>query len=235
MNKTSIEWCDSSWNPVTGCMHSCPYCYARKIAERFRGSKAWPNGFEPTLHMDRMDEPQKITKPQTIFVCSMADLFGRWIPDAYLALVSAACKKAPWHTYIFLTKNPQRYHQLSASFFQPNMWFGASVTRQEDYDRLMAVRSLPDWINTFVSFEPLFGDMDIGELAPIRQVIVGAQTNPTVMPEFDAILEIQREANHAGAGVFCKDSLAYLNAGDRNNYFRRELAWPLHKPVKVPA
>lgn len=35
MNKTKIEWCDSTWNPVTGCLHNCEYCYARKIAERF--------------------------------------------------------------------------------------------------------------------------------------------------------------------------------------------------------
>ena len=41
MNKTKIEWCDYTWSPVTGCKHGCSYCYARKIAERFKGSKAW--------------------------------------------------------------------------------------------------------------------------------------------------------------------------------------------------
>lgn len=35
--KTKIDWADSTWNPVTGCRHSCEYCYARKIAERFGG------------------------------------------------------------------------------------------------------------------------------------------------------------------------------------------------------
>ena len=35
--KTKIDWCDSTWNPVTGCLHDCPYCYARRIAERFGG------------------------------------------------------------------------------------------------------------------------------------------------------------------------------------------------------
>jgi DNA repair photolyase len=49
VNKTAIEWCDYTWNPVTGCKHGCPYCYAWKIAERFKGSKAWPQGFEPML------------------------------------------------------------------------------------------------------------------------------------------------------------------------------------------
>jgi protein gp37 len=37
MNKTKIEWCDSTWNPVTGCKHGCQYCYARGIANRFKG------------------------------------------------------------------------------------------------------------------------------------------------------------------------------------------------------
>lgn len=35
MNTTKIEWCDSTWNPVTGCLHRCSYCYARRIAKRF--------------------------------------------------------------------------------------------------------------------------------------------------------------------------------------------------------
>lgn len=36
--KTKIDWCDSTWNPVTGCLHGCEYCYARRIAERFSGA-----------------------------------------------------------------------------------------------------------------------------------------------------------------------------------------------------
>jgi hypothetical protein len=35
-DNTSIEWAQWSWNPLTGCKHDCPYCYARDIAKRFR-------------------------------------------------------------------------------------------------------------------------------------------------------------------------------------------------------
>jgi len=35
MNKTKIEWCDYTWNPVVGCLHNCQYCYAKQIAIRF--------------------------------------------------------------------------------------------------------------------------------------------------------------------------------------------------------
>ena len=27
-DRTKIDWCDASWNPVTGCLHGCEYCYA---------------------------------------------------------------------------------------------------------------------------------------------------------------------------------------------------------------
>ena len=33
--KTKIDWCDSSWNPITGCLHGCAYCYADRMARRF--------------------------------------------------------------------------------------------------------------------------------------------------------------------------------------------------------
>ena len=116
MNKTKIEWCDSTWNPVTGCFHGCKYCYARRIAERFGMKFAphlgdpgmegackydsgegmdtmlelekpyeedgrvqpYPMAFMPTFHKYRLDEPARKTRPRTIFVCSMADLFGEW-------------------------------------------------------------------------------------------------------------------------------------------------------------
>lgn len=224
MNKTAIEWCDYTWNPVTGCEHGCPYCYARKIAERFRGSKAWPNGFDPTIHNERSADPLKMKKPQTIFVCSMADLFGNWVPDKWIDYVMESCKVAPWHTYIFLTKNPARYLRLPASHFKGNKWFGTTITTQNDYHKIMTIRSLPGWINTFISFEPLLGPIDT-ELETVSQVIIGAQTNPFKEPYHFWISEIIDTADKSGVKVFCKDSLA----GIPEINFRRELCWSLHK------
>lgn len=157
MNKTKIEWADMTWNPVTGCRHGCGYCYARRIAERFRpfdlphvteagvlngindlaapiitvcrdGKErvcAHPYGFEPTFHRYRLDEPLKMKKPQTIFVVSMGDLFGDWVPTSWITAVFAACLAAPWHTYMFLTKNPHRYVHLDEMALLPrgdNFW-----------------------------------------------------------------------------------------------------------------
>lgn len=38
MNRSKIEWCDHTWNPITGCRHKCPYCYARVMTARFAGN-----------------------------------------------------------------------------------------------------------------------------------------------------------------------------------------------------
>ena len=125
MNKTNIEWCDSTWNPVTGCRHECEYCYARRIAGRFGkrlpdrsgypeshggvhcldnkiNGNPYPYLFDPTFLPFRLEEPAQKTKPQTIFVCSMADLFGAWVPDEWIKAVFDACEKAPQHRYLFL-------------------------------------------------------------------------------------------------------------------------------------
>lgn len=162
-DKTKIDWCDSTWNPVTGCLHGCEYCYARRIAERF-GSKLrpvfrdfavldnpvrctdtyeymrvagiiagkilpYPFDFTPTFHRYRLDIPARWTKPRTIFVCSMADLFGEWVPDEWIKAVFDACAAAPQHRYLFLTKDPGRYCDLERAGLLPsgdNYWFGAT-------------------------------------------------------------------------------------------------------------
>jgi hypothetical protein len=92
----NIEWAKWTWNPVTGCKFGCPYCYAKDIANRF-----YPNKFEPTFHEDRLDAPVNTKVPteattdigyKNVFVCSMADLFGDWIPDEWIEKVLNAVR-----------------------------------------------------------------------------------------------------------------------------------------------
>ena len=86
-----ISWAAWSWNPVTGCLHGCDYCYARAIANRF--TNAFPAGFTPLFHHERLDAPTNTVIPaahrddpayRRVFVCSMADLYGRWVPDEWI-------------------------------------------------------------------------------------------------------------------------------------------------------
>jgi protein gp37 len=196
MNKTKIEWCDSTWNPVTGCLHGCEYCYARKIAERFgrehKGLKnyeglevleepfdsytkcmdvkidPYPYGFEPTFHKYRLNEPSNKDKGQNIFVCSMADLFGEWVPQEWINKVFEACDNAHQHNYLFLTKNAKGYERAIDNFacedrgsqdsieFFKNFWFGVSITNQDDVYKADKLQELPEG-HRFLSIEPILG------------------------------------------------------------------------------
>lgn len=264
MNKTKIEWCDSTWNPVTGCLHSCEYCYARKIANRFGtigktieaatkigvnlGSEyfgnpehfselnepvrddndkiePYPTNFYPTLHRYRLVEPARKTKPQTIFVCSMADLFGEWVSDEWIEAVFAACEKAPQHRFLFLTKNPNRYAKLANEGKLPkreNMWYGTTVATNE----------MPYFYggsyNTFLSIEPIlaeFPPLERPNKSGIDWIIVGAETGNRkgkVIPEKRWIDEICKSADKAHSPVFMKESLLPI-MGEEG--MRREFPW----------
>lgn len=260
MNKTKIEWCDSTWNPVTGCRHNCEYCYAKQMAHRFggyeprygtnvtqdengnydlsereikyklnsKGKKVvapYPFGFEPTLHRYRLDQPEKWKEPRTIFVCSMADLFGDWVPDEWIEAVFAACEKAPQHRYLFLTKNPRRYADLANKGKLPqkeNMWYGSTVDN-------MKSRKYPGRLsdNTFISIEPLLEHMDVGlgSFGRSRWIIIGAETGnrkDKVIPKKKWIDTICKAADLTKAAVFMKDSLIPI-VGEEN--MRREFPW----------
>lgn len=267
-SKTKIDWCDSTWNPVTGCLHGCEYCYARKIAERFgareiydpecqcqrhlieRGmlkgtgkpleldypwkqknkdgsitNAAYPFGFEPTFHRYKLDEPQHWEKPRTIFVCSMADLFGEWVPDEWIQEVFKACEAAPQHRYIFLTKNPRRYYDLIEKGIltkHDNWWLGSTIDR----DSAKKKRFQKWGYNSFVSIEPLLEPIyvGLGSFGSDEWVIIGAETGirkGKVVPDRSWIDLIVSAANITRMKVFMKESLREIMGDD----FRQEFPW----------
>lgn len=250
MNKSKIDYCDFSWNPVTGCRHTCAYCYARKQARRFSGdvrinkrsgqiiptmhfdkekdteaymtytlpqpfksetgsTVPFPVGFEPTLHEYRLPMPAQKKKPANIFVCSMADLFGGWVPDEWIRRVFEACEAAPQHNYLFLTKNPERYCQLANAGELPrhdNFWYGTTITKSGGAMFDGGIH----W-NTFISVEPLHGNLDvgIGAFGCTRWIIVGAETgnrHGKVTPKREWIENIIETAKITHTPVLLKDS-----------------------------
>ena len=163
--KNGIPYCDYTWNPVTGCLHGCNYCFARRIAERFNGSKAFPNGFEPMFHGDRLIEPRKQSKPSRIFVSDMGDLFGDWVPAEWINEVLDVVRMTSRHTYLFLTKNPKRYKEFN---WPQNAWLGTSVENQAAADeRIPLLLQAPAAVR-FISAEPLLGPIDL-RLKPSRE------------------------------------------------------------------
>jgi protein gp37 len=248
MNKTKIEYVDYTFNPVTGCLHGCEYCYAKKIANRFgklepdvypedlksktfkavlyqKHDNPYPYLFEPTFHCYRLDEPQQVKKPSKIFVCSMADLFGDWVPDEWIEQVREACTKAYWHNYLFLTKNPKRYKEIYRSGFDYRcyMWFGTTVTDEDSYiNRGMELyqatgRDYRSHAKRFLSIEPLHGKISDWTLHStiylIDWIIIGCETGNRkgkVIPKREWIENIVSACHHADVPVFMKNSLREL-------------------------
>lgn len=256
--KTKIDWCDSTWNPVTGCMHGCEYCYARRIAERF-GSKQKPESIEcsvlnapvrctdlysymrmagisagkvqpypfdffPTFHRYKLGEPQRWKKPRNIFVCSMADLFGDWVPDEWIEQVFEACEAAPQHRYLFLTKNPKRYVDLYGNGIlrvRDSFWYGSTITGANE--PFFFSRMPDDNPHTFCSIEPIIEPVGTMQEMP-DWVIVGAETGNRkgkVAPCKEWIDEIAAECKRRGKPLFMKDSLHDLMGDD----FKQEFPW----------
>ncbi len=113
MGATDIEWATDTWNPVTGCTPisaGCAYCYAARMAKRLRGRFGYPadDPFRVTFHPDRLEEPLYWKKPSRIFVCSMADLFHEDVKDEWIDKVFAVMALCPQHTFMVLTKRPER-------------------------------------------------------------------------------------------------------------------------------
>ena len=131
--RRGIEWTDYSFNPIAGCFHGCQWdidgqvanCYAEDAAENSQAVKFYPHGFEHHYwHPDRLNEPLSVRKPSKIFVGSMADVFGHWVPASQIEAVLDICRRAHWHMFQFLTKNPVRAKQFT---LPANCWLGAST------------------------------------------------------------------------------------------------------------
>lgn len=257
MNKTKIDWCDSTWNPVTGCLHGCEYCYARNIAHRFGGfteledtdldykeicesniveiekplkylndkgkigKSAYPFFFKPTFYHYKLDEPKKWKKGRNIFVCSMADLFGSWVPDSWIEEVFAACEKAPRHNYLFLTKNNIRYSSLNRDSKLPkadNVWYGFSITNNSY--RIWK----NDKFNLFASIEPILEKVNIPTW--VNWIIVGAETGrrkDKVIPKKEWIEDILEDCRQRNIPLFMKSSLADIWGEPLIQEFPKEL------------
>lgn len=217
MNKqgknSSIEWTDYSWNPITGCLHGCDYCYLKDMEHRFKNDIMIP-GF----HKKRLHEPMKKAKPSLIFVGSAADMWGEWSANININAVLDVCHEvAPWHTYQFLTKNPKRY----ANFKLPaNGWYGTTWDGTfKTFDNInFLIESVSGIHNRFVSFEPLLCDWTNKPSNVFRGIkwdeldwiIVGADSRPRAKkPPITMVVYLREKAKKYNIPIFIKDNYGY--------------------------
>lgn len=172
----------------------------------------YPFGFAPTLHRYRMDIPGELKMGKNIFVGAMSDVFGVWVPDGWIREIMDACMKYPVHNYLFLTKNPQRYEYAQILTLKENIWYGTSITMELELNR---ISHLPAFCNTFVSMEPLLGDIHPEKyyclFRSVDWIIIGAETGhrkDKVIPQREWIEKIVLMADEMKIPVFMKESLA---------------------------
>lgn len=203
---------DETWNPVTGCTpvsEGCENCYAKRIANRLKGRYGYDKDepFKVTLHPDKLNQPLQWKKPRRVFVCSMGDLFHEDVPFDYITKVfdvmcsgrwpnkeaersgDASLLEDPGHTFIVLTKRPERVNEwlgwvgsywpgdspvntyLDAyGHFGEHIWFGVTAENQARADeRIPTLLQIPAAVR-FVSVEPLLGPVDLNHLQLNREV-----------------------------------------------------------------
>lgn len=187
MSKSTIEWTESTWNPITGCTKislGCQNCYAERMALRLQamGQEKYKNGFKLTLHEDVITEPLTWKKPSVVFVNSMSDLFHEDVPDDFIFRLFDVMKKAEQHTFQILTKRAERLFTMSPGIQWPNnVWMGVTVEHNHYVNRIDLLRKTNAQIK-FLSLEPLLGPISDLNLEGINWVIVGGESGPGSRP-----------------------------------------------------
>jgi len=207
---SSIEWTESTWNPVTGCIKispGCKHCYAERLAERLQamGQRNYRNGFKLTLQPHMLDLPLQWRKPQRIFVNSMSDLFQKEVPPAYILRVFDVMRRAYWHQFQVLTKRSDILRELDPLFdWPPNVWMGVSVENKDYTWRIDDLRQTHARTK-FLSIEPLLGPIADLNLSGIDWVIVGGESGPGARPiQRNWVVDIRRQCRQAGVAFFFK-------------------------------
>lgn len=217
-----ISWAAWSWNPVTGCLHGCKYCYARELALKPSYAAAYPVGFEPLFHPERLDAPANTSVPdgaatdprkKRVFVCSMADLYGKWVPDEWIKSVHTSCISNPQWDYLMLTKFPRRYVGLD---LPETAWLGTSVDEQKRV-RLAedAFRQIKNVRVKWLSLEPLLAPLQFTDLSMFDWIVIGSQSATEqpdghvaeFAPPFEWVARLVAQARECGCRVYCKPNL----------------------------
>lgn len=246
MNVTNelVDWARHTSNPLTGCRHSCAdvFCYAYSIANRLFAQR-----FTPTLYPGRLDhlantEPPKVEgldretalRERSVFMVSMGDLFGNWVPAWYVDLVLEEVEKHPEWFAFFLTKNPGR---LSGFTFPANSAVGMTITGEDKYLKCRdggntrhqpteteqrtfyehsakALGATKGAAFTWLSLEPMRAK--VYTLQPffdagVQMVAMGGQSKtavcPAEQPDYWNVVHVQQEIRKAGVHLFEKDNL----------------------------
>jgi len=163
---------------------------AQEVAHSVARS-AYPQGFAADYWNEgELRAWAKLKQPSGLFVGSMADVFGAWVPRENIQQIIDAGGSLPQHVFQFLTKNAPRLLDFD---YPPNFWIGASVAPSQIFGKtltaqqqermvrrtiqvLQQIKSTTKWM----SVEPLSWNVAPifeQEQANLDWVVIGAASN----------------------------------------------------------
>jgi DNA repair photolyase len=160
-----------TWNPISGCLFNCNYCWARELAlTKLKNSKRYSKGFKPSFNETELRV--KFGKGDLIFVSDMGDMFANFIPVEWIKQVFEHIRKFPEANFLFMSKNPKRYLEVHP-YIPENAILGATIETTSDEiiqtdkvsnaplpsQRYLSMKAL-DWKKKVVSIEPII-DFDL--------------------------------------------------------------------------
>jgi protein gp37 len=210
VQKSSIEWTETTWNPVTGCTKvspGCAHCYAETFAERWRGIKGhhYEQGFDMRLWPERLEQPLRWQAPRRIFVNSMSDLFHPAVPDEYIERVFDVMVQANRHIFQVLTKREERLTELADRLPWPsNVWIGVTIENRRFVHRADYLREVPASVR-FISAEPLLTEVAKLDLGDIDWLIAGGESGPGARRlDLSWVVDLADRCTSAGTAFFMK-------------------------------
>lgn len=245
MQKSNIEWCDITMNPVVGCENNCMgfECYAKALHNRrhelFKKGKKMPNQYAkpfneiqffperlsrsvPKLAINRNRIAPLLSPDKSIvFVGSMADTFGDFVNIEYIRAILEYTQKNKHALFMFLTKNPKRYNEIpffdSTGKYFENIVLGCTIESIKHIDRLQEMRNIAPYMPTFLSVEPILSDFKYIDFSAIGTIIVGAATGKNaVKPKQEWVESIHHN------NIYYKDNILRHFPDLKNNYLDRD-------------
>lgn len=244
---SGISWCDSSFSPWLGCTKvsdGCTGCYAEALMDKRMGRVQWGAGqprrrtsesyWRQPLAWDR--KARASGKPWRVFCGSLCDVFDNEVPDEWRRDLFDLIARTPNLTWMLLTKRVGNVEDMLPGGWYarstypngpwPNVWIGATVVNQEEYDRDIGKLLRTPAAKRFLSIEPMLSPIDMRmsgaampDYAPHRPlprldwVIVGGESNQPghrARPfNIEWARDVVRQCRAAGVPPFVKQCGSY--------------------------
>lgn len=192
---SKIEWTDHTFNPWVGCTKvspACDHCYAEAWAKR-SGMVTW-GGERRRTSPANWKQPLKWHKAvpdgerRRVFCASLADVFDNEVPMEWRFDLFEMIRCTPRLDWLLLTKRIGNAAGMLRQFGMDgsyNIWIGATVIDQAEFDR-----DVPKLLRTparvrFLSVEPMLGPIEfggMGALSGLHWVICGGESGGHARP-----------------------------------------------------